>query len=240
LDNGLRTKSCLSRRDRELRAERGVDLERVGLLVERAAEQRAAHQHQGEVDRDPQPDRAELGGERVDELHPHEREEAERGRPVAEPSGVLVEPAVRVAARDLREEAVDGADGADRPPHRPEEDGDRDQPDPPPDVEHAERRVGEQVLSEHRGEAEPGEADHPEHPQGHAVRRMVDQPLEGGRRGAAAGVGVEPRRPPGEREHGEGDDQRRHRAGDGELGWDGQVGRAAQTVGERQPVAHVS
>ena len=101
----------------------------------------------------------ELGAVRVDQLDPDERQQAEGGRPVAQP----LRGSRRARGRGLHlagepaDRGVDRADRADRPPDRAEEEGGDRQADPPPDVEHPEDRVGEQVLAEDRGEGAEAE-----------------------------------------------------------------------------------
>ena len=125
-----------------------VDLEGVGSGVEGVAEERAAEQHHREVRRAPQPHRAQLVAVGVDQLDPDEREQARRGRPVTQALGIGEHALLGVAAGDPGEEPVDAPDRADRLPDRTEQQRGRDQPHPPPDVEHPEQRVGEQVLAQ--------------------------------------------------------------------------------------------
>ena len=192
--------------------------------------------HHRDVDRAPQADRAELGREGVDELHPHEREEPERGRPVAEPGGVVEHPCLRVAAGEPGEGEVDGADRADRLPHRAEHDGEHDQAHPPPDVEDAEHRIRQQVLAEDRGHGGVGEDHEPQHPQGDPERRRVDDPGKPLGSGAAGRALVVARRSPRDGEDREGDGQGRDRPQDRELRGDREVLGPADPVGQREPV----
>ena len=219
--------------DGELGHERGVDLEGVGALEEAVAEQGAADEHDADVDRAPQADRADLRRVRVDELEPHEGEEAHGRRPVAQPCGVGVHPDLGIAAGDLRQHGVDRAAGADRLPDRAEQHRQRHDADPQEHVEDPEERVDQGVLAEdgrgghvqeHR-EAQRAQADPPRGRRGQAV--------EPGRRGTAGGGAVVARRAPGEGQDREGDHQGRDGTGDRELEGDRQVLGPADAVGEQ-------
>ena len=212
--------------DRQLRQQGRVHLERVGLVVERVAEQCAADQHHRDVQRAPQPYRAQLGAVGVDQLDPHERVQPERGRPVAQPGGVGVE-ALAAATGQPTHEGVDRADRAHRAPHRTEEQRRDGQSDPPPHVEHPEDGVGEQVLAEDRREGEEAEEEQADRAQGDVPPGRGGQRREPGRGGSAQRVigrpAVVPGVAPRQREDTEGHGQGRDCTRDRQLGWQGQV-----------------
>ena len=117
-------------------------------------------------------------------------------------------------------------------PDRPEQDRRRHQPHPEQHVEHAEERVGQQVLAEDRDPRGVEEEQHADDPQGDAEGHGVDDAGQPRRRGAAAGRGVVPGLAPGDHEHREGHGEGRHRAGDGQLGGEWKVLGAPDPVGE--------
>ena len=149
---------------RHPRDQRGVDLERVGVLVEGVAEQRAAEQHRRGVDRAPQPHRSELGGERVDQLHPHEQVEAERGRPVAEPLGIdehAWSGSLPVSCANAALMVRTGLIALYAGPNSSEAARSR----PRADVEDPEERVDQAVLAADRDHHGVAEGEHAERPQ---------------------------------------------------------------------------
>ena len=137
---------------------------------------------------------------------------------------------------------VDGADRADRLPHRAEEQRERDQAHPPPHVEHPEDGVDDQVLAED-GRGGDVRRRARSRPRATATRHHggVDDAGQPGGRGPAGRGGVVARGAPGDREDGERDDQGRGRARDRQLGRDREVLGAADPVGERDAVGrHLS
>ena len=238
LARGLRITQCTvaTAPDRELRDQRGVDLERVGPGVEPVPEEGSAEDHQGEVERAPQPDRGQVDVVGVDQLHPDEGEQSDRGRPHPEPLGVGEDALVGVAARDPGEPGVDRAERADRLPDPAEQQRGDDHADPDPDVEDAEDRVDEEVLAADRDQDQVEQAERCRRP-GAATCQAVESSEPASQAGAgrplvaASYRGV--RQASGE-DH-EGDRDRGRGAEDRQGAGDRQVLRAAEAVlGEQQ------
>ncbi len=218
--------------ERQPADQRGVRLERVGPVDPAAAEDAGAEHDDGDVQRDPEPHRSQVRRLRVDELQPHEGEQAERRRPVADPCRQRDDPLLGVASGQPGEHEVDRPDRVDGLVERPERQRGRHDPHPQEHVEDAERGVHQQVGAEHRGPARVQEQRHPEHAQDHREDGGVDETGQPRRRRPTAVDAVEARVAPGQREDDERDGECGAGPGDGVLGGDRQVFRSADSVGE--------
>ncbi|HWK26105.1 MAG TPA: hypothetical protein VNS09_06055 [Solirubrobacter sp.] len=214
----------------EAREQVEVDGERLGVArpgvdaVERHPEPRDRG-----VDERRGRDRGRPVAVRRDQLQPGERDQAGRRGPAAEPARVRerlgVRPAQEPAAR-----APDRAPRVERREHVPEQDGDRDEPEPEDHVDERRR----DVLRRHLGAGEAGADDQDQ--QGDAdgpaddVRRRAGQDAAERRRQRPERVALQPR---GRPEHAQ-RRERDHQHGPGgpaeQPGRDRQVGAAGEAV----------
>ena len=189
---------------------RGVDLEGVGRGDPAVAEDRRTEQQHRGVDREPEPHRGQVVRLRVDQLEVDEREEPQRRRPQTHPGGEVGDPGVRVAAGGAREQPVDGADRVHRGVDRAEEQRGGHQPHPQDHEDEDEGRVDRGVGSGHGRPAHVAGDRQPQDPQ--RPRRDpvgTERAVEAlGELDASAG-GVVARLAPRQRQHHEGDAERR-------------------------------
>ena len=218
---------------REPAREGREQLEAVTAVEPRGPPVGRREQVHGDVGREERAQHRQAGALGRDQLEPHEGQQRQGPRPVAEP-------------RRQRGDALLGP-GADQPGHGPvhrpqrvqqapdraEQHRQQRHADPEQDVDGAGRRVQRVVAPEDRGHGDVGEGHQAQEPQRHPQRRAVQRPRQpGGQRPTGTGR-VQPRLAPQQPQRQEGRHDRDGRAGDRVGERDRQVLPAADAVGEQ-------
>ena len=190
------------------------------------AAQCSGHRH-GEVDEQPDLDRAKGSRVGAGELEPDEREQADRRGPVTRPLRIAQ------AERPAAQQSVHRAHGGDRRATRAR----RPATAPParPTTTRRTRRAADcrrpAGRTPRRSPPRPRTAA-PRSPRPSGVAGASTSRRHPTRQRTARFVGVEPRPPPGERHDGERERQRPRRADERVAQRDRQIGRAAEAVGQ--------
>lgn len=197
-------------------------------------EHRRADEHRDGVAENPNLDRGQRARIGAGEFEPDEGEQAQCRRPVPQTRRIPTDP----SPVSGREQSANGSDRRDHPPDGADDHRHRHQSNPQQYVERPRQGVVTVLRSPDRRDRHPQRGSQGNRRQDSADHRGVDgvgHPL----RQRTSGLGrIEPRRPPGDGDHGERDDQRPHATGQRVRQRDRQIGGAADPVREHRRLGH--